>query len=140
MHEWDSVTHRAVNEITGTPYPKLFYLPMSWLVGDSNDWKWMQFTGLHDKNGKEIYEGDIVKGSYFIGEKEWDSVRGEVKLGRFISSGDGQGFGCDEIMGFFIDGTLTNDDQEYGRSKSLAEWESIEIIGNIYENPDLLKE
>src|SRR5262245_50492875 len=81
MHYWDSINHKATQLIHDTPFPKLHYLPMSWLMGDSNDWVWMQFTGLRDMNGREIYEGDIVKSS--IGSQV-------VEIGWFtFNDGDG---------------------------------------------------
>ena len=69
-----------------------------------------QFTGLHDKNGKEIYEGDIL----------------EDTLGRKI------------LVEYYKDGFWLN------ASLEGAEWclrqvnSSSKIIGNIYENPELL--
>ena len=71
-----------------------------------------EFTGLHDKNGKEIYEGDIIKAKTFNYPLciEWD--RGE----------------CAFVM------RSTHSGATYGFM-----WE-IEIIGNIYDNPELLKE
>jgi len=80
----------------------------------------LQYTGLHDKNGKEIYEGDIIKyilDSYQIFwwdlEFRWAGKRQDDKevfsLARI----------CEENQGLVEDG--------------------IEIIGNIYENPELLK-
>ena len=82
----------------------------------------MQFTGLTDCKGKEIWEGDIIRG-YFdysdddgqaCGEKN-EGVR-EVKWGNQMQNWPG--FGADEI--------------------NFGEFE-IEVIGNIYEHPDLLK-
>lgn len=67
----------------------------------------MQYTGLRDKNGKEIYEGDIVKG---LG---YDEDLSEVIL--------------EPSGGFYYAWS------EYGHSA-----EDIEVIGNIYENPELL--
>lgn len=76
-----------------------------------------QFTGLHDKNGKEIYEGDVVRitafeddGDIFIHRIYWNDASASFKT--------------------------------YGRTDG---WdmtvtpESTEIIGNIHENPELLE-
>jgi uncharacterized phage protein (TIGR01671 family) len=80
----------------------------------------MQFTGLLDKNGKEIYEGDIL-GKTFRGKMR---VHGEVTPtdGAVAIYGDEQG----EHDGTFVGFSLPED------------WERCEIIGNIYENPDLI--
>jgi uncharacterized phage protein (TIGR01671 family) len=69
----------------------------------------MQYTGLKDKNGKEIYEGDIVRcygGAYWNGVYEYDNVI-EVKDIRYL---------------------------EY-----IAYSEYVEILGNIYEHHELLE-
>lgn len=85
--------------------------------GDGS-WEVMQYTGLHDKNGKEIYEGDIVstfepdEGSLF---EEVVFENGTFKL-RCMS-----------------DNTKINYPLGSLRSKY------IEVIGNIYENPELIQ-
>ena len=66
--------------------------------------EFMQFTGLKDKKGKEIYEGDT------------DKKRGVCKKKFYVFENE-DGFEC-------LVSNITND---------------IEIIGNIYENPELLK-
>lgn len=83
----------------------------------------MQFTGLTDKNDNEIYEGDIVKSiryseSYdgdIIIEREWE-LKGSV---------------------YFSTGTW----RVINTAIPLYEWnkKTIEVIGNIYENPELIK-
>lgn len=77
----------------------------------------MQYTGLKDKNGKEIYEGDIVEGKppEFV-----NYVKGEVKYGGLAFSFVGENL-------FY---TVTN--------QSVKQLNEIEIIGNIYQNPELL--
>jgi uncharacterized phage protein (TIGR01671 family) len=73
----------------------------------------MQFTGLHDKNGKEIYEGDILKKHY--GSSVPIFAVAWHKEGMMFIQNDG------------YDKPLFEISPEY-----------IEIIGNIYENPELL--
>lgn len=75
-----------------------------------NGWELMQFTGLLDKNGKEVYEGDICRVEY-IEPKEIKFEKG--------------GF-------YFGEGTPLSNFHSWS--------EKIEIIGNIYENPELLQD
>ena len=90
----------------------------------SNNVELMQYTGLKDKNGVEIYEGDIIKDSSgMLMIVEWDSrvctsmfifkvinTIGHIKAGRIVNT---------HVW-------ITSDDND------------IEVIGNIYENPELL--
>ena len=82
-----------------------------------DDIELMQYTGLHDKNGKEIYEGDIV---------EWAGYKMEVFWGEDI--GIGYGF-CWRPCG---------DNTDYHESMT-GFIDEYEVIGNIYDNPELLE-
>ena len=84
----------------------------------------MQYTGLKDKNGKEIYEGDIVKYDEF-----WE---GDCHY----NSGVGQILWDDEETGFY----LTAKDTSFIDLFSLTRNLDAEVIGNIYENPELLED
>ena len=85
------------------------------------DLKLMQFTGLKDKNGKEIYEGDIV--IYDRGVGNWTGKRMATTHEIVFT---------EEVNAFVM---------EYGSSyiKLRKHWNYIyEVIGNIHENPELL--
>lgn len=92
----------------------------------------MQYTGLKDKNGKEIYEGDIVR--CFDGEDECDV--GEVKFGKFVSSHEAGYSKHKKHQGFFV--VQKNGEQVWDNVGEDIEWEETRVIGNIYENPEQL--
>lgn len=79
-------------------------------------WKVMQYTGLNDKNGKEIYEGDILK----------------VKLNEIVSV---------NLQVIYDNGKYIATSSEW-KYKHVV-WDILhesKVIGNIYENPELIKE
>lgn len=92
---------------------------------DSDRFTLMQSTGLKDKNGKEIYEGDVLKGRFMFTDVDGESsihtsvgvVRWAENSGRWV-----------------VDG-------EVFRGEDLKDWNVGElcIIGNIYENPELME-
>lgn len=94
----------------------------------------MQFTGLLDKNGKEIYEGDVIGGTSYLygyelkngrqfdyfGVVEW-GAQADVGLCWMVSNKQGS---------WELRQTVHRNDIDYCTG---------EIIGNIYENPEMLE-
>lgn len=83
----------------------------------------MQYTGLKDKNGKEIYEGDLLERINYANKKEL-----YVMTFGIFDTEDGY------VMAFHLVYPNFND-QSYNHEAG-----ELEIIGNIYESPELLKE
>ena len=99
------------------------------LTDANNHWGIMQFTGLKDKNGKEIYEGDICKWIEMEGVVELEK-KGFVRFdgGRF-EIGNHNGYGGDwDDLGILL--------HQYWNNKKAQN--TLEVIGNRFENPELL--
>lgn len=105
------------------------------------------WTGLKDKNGKEIYEGDIIKFHYFyqslgenlgVQESEHELI-GVVKWGAFgwsVSAIKGQHW--EGYTGYKSGEGESNIVDLYSMNESSIHEESFEVIGNIHDHPHLL--
>ncbi len=102
-------------------------------------WKniqYCQFTGLLDKNGNEIYEGDVLKQT--LNNHYWIHL---------VEMADPQ-FG-NQLFAFTYKDNLSEENEIYTFKERVLEnkfrtyipsGNNVEIIGNIFENPDLIKE
>lgn len=98
-----------------------YYGEDSWF--EIKNTKLMQYTGLKDKNGKEIFEGDIVKDKSFIGVIEYRD-----NIASFIVKINDSTLEC-------LHWSPLNE----GNINRPANLEYTEVIGNIYDNPELLE-
>jgi hypothetical protein len=111
---WNGVTNQMVNE-PEMPFKEGWTITQ---LFSERGWHWLQFTGLTDSNGRDIYEGDILE-LYIESKGNWRD-----KLYRVAVEWD-QEMCC------------------YRNSATHNEWDcedaaKHEVIGNIYENPELM--
>lgn len=99
----------------------------------SSDSTIMQYTGLKDKNGKLIFEGDIVKNGGYKG----NGSIGIVEFGAHGADSSGGEYGEVECYGWYIR-TADYKENDYPWKNGEFPSENIEIIGNIYKNPELI--
>lgn len=91
-----------------------------YLQDDAKRFELMQYTGLKDKNGTEIYEGDVVLDKYEeVKIVQW--YEGQFVVTRQVLNGSGKRFEYNNI------------------NNHINHYSKFEVIGNIYENPNFLE-
>ncbi len=87
-----------------------------------------QFTGLCDKNGTKIFEGDILCMTF---SNEFTNNE-EVKIYKYVKFNDG-------MFATFYKDEYGEEMEDNRLCKALIEVDKLEVVGNIHDNPDLLE-
>lgn len=117
LHPFISQDHTNADEDSPEYVPESAGKGLFTLWPNDSSWPIMQYTGLKDKNGVEIYEGDIVKTDYYSGTPgDFKRLIGVIKYHR---------------CSFMVDGIKK---YEWLRKELHG---NTEVIGNIHQNPEL---
>ena len=90
-------------------------------ITNIDDFTFLRYTGLQDKNGREIYEGDIIK------DLDEENLIIEFQNGSFIANGK-------TIIPFWS--MLVKNELV---QPAMVNSQTFEVVGNVFENPELLK-
>ena len=104
--------------------------------GNKYPLEFMQFTGLQDVTGKDIYEGDIVEFDYYESER---NIYENIESGNFGKI-QYHANNCSYNIVFSKDNlciSIGDEDTGYGLEVNIAT--RLKVIGNSYENPELLE-
>nr|DAY95781.1 MAG TPA: YopX protein [Caudoviricetes sp.] len=135
---WDKEENRWINiaSLVFDEEGELWYLspvmddfnPVYYENDLGKTWEIMQSTGLKDKNGVEIFEGDVVKVS--DGGNEEDSYTSVVK--NYADEGY-PAFDIEAPSSWYYESNVLS-------TIMGGDYETIEVIGNVWENPNLLEQ
>lgn len=133
----DGILERQVASVGGmSPNGEMVYCSTNYPLSKDR-FIIQQYTGLKDKNGKDIYEGDIVKRLYRLEPTVYDF--GTVNFGIYE---DDEGYGTENHYGYFIKFNASRRHEgasSYEYTATLIDiHDKMEIAGNIFETPELL--
>jgi len=101
-----------------------------------------EYTGLTDKNGTKIFEGDIISKDFYTDHKQTKSKRFNGVVEYKVRCGKGFGADGEDFKSWAAEWSVKFDfgnyEQKY-RSYSWGLFFDCEVIGNIYDNPELIE-
>lgn len=107
---------------------------------ECNDYTLMQYTGLIDKNGKEIYESDFVRLAEWQDNPDIYRIHPNIyRVDWYEERAKFQMYSPDELWGNLPNGEPRENDEGIEIFRDFIQDEQIiEVVGNLYENPNLL--